>query len=528
MNRAAARPRDGLLLLPWPAHLVAVLIQEKYASGGVFHSSLRQAYPQHLSAYPQIFKRLSTAPAGRQAVVSVHRGRFRFVTNAPAPLAVSLFSGAGIGDLGLRASGFEYLLLTELDPPRADLAAGNFPEAKTLTGDIWELKDHIIDLVEAELASRGHELSLISCTAPCQGMSKSGRGTLLRNIRLGKRPPMDPRNRLILPALEVIERLRPKWVVFENVSEMADTLIEDVDGEIRPILDIIEARLGADYAGRPYDLEFADYGVPQRRRRLITVYTRTEIGKQFLESGGELVPDPTHSSTPGHKLQPWVPVSEVLTRFPPLDARDKASARHDSVPFHRVPLLDERKYEWVRNTPPGRGAFDNQCTDCGFTGNPTHRAVRNNGINQPDKTTPIRCLECNSVLPRPSVIGPDGQPRIMSGFTSAYKRMAGNLPAPALTRNLSFACSDQKLHPTQNRVLSLAEAFAVHTMDQYSYDWTTQNGKVASDGLIRLVIGESIPPKAMELIGQHLLGIERADVIATARAHQYALPGMPG
>ena len=73
---------------------------------------------------------------------------------------------------------------------------------------------------------------------------------------------------------------------------MADTLIEDVDGEIRPILDIIEARLGADYAGRPYDLEFADYGVPQRRRRLITVYTRTEIGKQFLESGGELVPDP--------------------------------------------------------------------------------------------------------------------------------------------------------------------------------------------------------------------------------------------
>jgi DNA (cytosine-5)-methyltransferase 1 len=441
---------------------------------------------------------------------------------------VSLFSGAGIGDLGLRASGFEYLLLTELDPPRADLAAGNFPEAKTLTGDIWELKDHIVDLVEAELASRGQELSLVSCTAPCQGMSKSGRGTLLRNIRLGKRPQMDPRNRLILPALEVIKRLQPKWVVFENVSEMADTLIEDESGEVRPILEILEDQLGLDYSGRPYDLEFADYGVPQRRRRLITVYTRTEIGKRFSESGGEFVPDPTHASIPKLKLQPWVPVSTILKRFPPLDAGDRTRASNKAVPFHRVPLLDERKYEWVRNTPPGKGAFDNQCIECGFAGNPIHKAVRTNGINQPDRGTPIRCIECNAVLPRPSVVGPDGEPRIMSGFTSAYKRMSGDLPAPALTRNLSYACSDQKLHPTQHRVLSLAEAFAVHTLDQYRYDWTTQSGKVASDGLIRLVIGESIPPKAMELIGQHLLGIERGHVVATARAHQYVLPGMPG
>ena len=41
----------------------------------------------------------------------------------------------------------------------------------------------------------------------------------------------------------------------------------------------------------------------------------------------------------------------------------------------------------------------------------------------------------------------------------------------ANTESLSFACSDQKVHPTENRTLSLAEAFRLHTLDQYSYKW---------------------------------------------------------
>jgi DNA (cytosine-5)-methyltransferase 1 len=95
----------------------------------------------------------------------------------------------------------------------------------------------------------------------------------------------------------------------------------------------------------------------------------------------------------------------------------------------------------------------------------------------------------------------------MSGFTSAYKRMSGDLPAPALTRNLSYACSDQKVHPTQNRVLSLAEAFAVHTLSDYPFSWRTSRGTTAKDALVRLVLGESIPPRLMELIGAHIIDI---------------------
>lgn len=427
-------------------------------------------------------------------------------------LALSLFSGAGIGDIGFRAAGFEFTGLCELEGDRLGIAKHNFPEGHFFVGDIWNTRDEIIQRTREECEQRGQQLHLISCTAPCQGMSKNGQGTLLKNIREGKRPKLDPRNRLIIPALEIISALRPKVVVFENVLEMRRTIVEDDDGEMIGILDLIAKRLGSDYQGRAYDVEFANYGIPQRRQRLITVYSRVACHHDVLASGGELIPPATHSRNPAGKLKPWVSVSEALKGFPPLDAKSKTTASDSSIPYHRVPTLDDMKYFWVSNTPPGKTAFDNQCVECGFQGNPTHTNTRNDeGVNRSSKETPLYCLQCGEMLPRPSTMGGDGKRRLMSGYTSAYKRMQANLPAPALTRNFSYACSDQKIHPLENRVLSIAEALKVHTLLDYPYEWVTDDRgrrKEASDGLIRLVVGESIPPKFLELLGRYLVETE--------------------
>lgn len=142
-------------------------------------------------------------------------------------LALSLFSGAGIGDVGLRAAGFEMIAFSELEGDRLELVKHNFPAAQFFVGDIWETQSQIIEYAKETCDERGEGLKLISCTAPCQGMSKNGQGTLLKNIREGKRPKLDPRNRLIIPALNVIKSLRPEFVVFENVLEMRRTYIED-------------------------------------------------------------------------------------------------------------------------------------------------------------------------------------------------------------------------------------------------------------------------------------------------------------
>jgi DNA (cytosine-5)-methyltransferase 1 len=388
----------------------------------------------------------------------------------------------------------------------------NFPEALHFTEDIHNVGGKFCADVRQKLVELGaDELFLMTCTAPCQGMSKSGQGTLLNNIRLGKRPKLDPRNRLILPALDIIIELRPRWVVFENVLEMRTTMIADKNGNLRPILDIIKDTLGYDYEGEAYDVEVANYGVPQRRQRLITVYTRDEIAKQRLRDGLPLVPPRTHGASP-NGLPRWISVQEALQGFPPLDSIDKAHAQCGAIPYHYVPVLDPKKYEWIRHTPPGSSAFDNQCAnpDCLYKGNPNHGNFREDGINRARKDTTLYCQRCGELLPRPYTKEIDGGKRIMSGFTSAYKRMEADLPAPALTRNFSYPCSDNKVHPLQNRVLSLAEAMHLQTISQYHYQWgpvvlkPRKPPQFANDGLIRLVIGESVPPKFFEQLGVHI------------------------
>ena len=141
------------------------------------------------------------------------------------------------------------------------------------------------------------------------------------------------------------------------------------------------------------------------------------------------------------------------------------------------------------------------------------------GSTDAHRHTPLYCERCSALLPRPYAEDGKGGLRIMSGYTSAYKRMDANLPAPALTRNLSYPCSDQKMHPHQNRVLSLAEAMTLQTIDRYGYRWgplKTRRGKgnrvqtEASDSLIRLVMGESVPPLFFELLGKYLTAPNQA------------------
>jgi len=101
--------------------------------------------------------------------------------------------------------------------------------------------------------------------------------------------------------------------------------------------------------------------------------------------------------------------------------------------------------------------------------------------------------------------------------------MVWDLPAPTLTTNLSYPSSDHKLHPEQNRVLSLYEAFLLNTLDEFCYEWRFINNGQAPDTLIAEVIGESIPPKAIYLIIGHLLTILANDEIKLFTERQLSL-----
>ena len=424
--------------------------------------------------------------------------------------SISLFCSGGIGDLAARAAGLEVLVANELLEDRCAVFCKNFPDALMIQGDIWEKQTDIIQATREKL--KGRELDFVLATPPCQGMSSNGMGKLLNGIRAGTKTKWDPRNRLIIPTMNIIKELHPKVACFENVPGMESTVIQLDDGNIVNIIDYIKNSLGEEYTGGCQVVEFADYGVPERRQRLISVFSRLPVCIEFFRKNNTFIPPTTHAANgKGGKL-PYITVNDVIATFPPLDAKDKASATSD-IPFHRVPVLDKDKYFWVSNTPPGGGAFDNQCVKCGFQGNPVHGTIRENGINRHKKDTPIYCQKCGALLPRPWVVT-NGEYRLMSGFTSAYKRMDGNQPASALTCNLSYACSDHKLHPTQHRVLSLYEAFHIHTISDFNYVWERNDGKKITDALVRDIIGESIPPRGLKVIFDYIIGIINGNIVA--------------
>ncbi len=198
---------------------------------------------------------------------------------------------------------------------------------------------------------------------------------------------------------------------------------------------------------------------------------------------------------------------DVISSLPPLSAKEGEN-RDSEFPLHRVPILDEKKMFWVANTPEGQTALNNQCVNpaCGYQGNRTHGArYDKDGINKANIDTPLYCEKCGELLPRPYTVDKKtGQKRIMKAFTSAYKRMSWDEPASTLTQNFQYACSDNKLHPSQNRVLSLYEALIIQSISQYDYSFEI-NGKYASDGLIRDSIGESVPPLLIDKIAKFIL-----------------------
>jgi DNA (cytosine-5)-methyltransferase 1 len=172
--------------------------------------------------------------------------------------------------------------------------------------------------------------------------------------------------------------------------------------------------------------------------------------------------------------------------------------------------LDERKLFWVHHTPEGQTAMNNQCInpECLYQGNTLHGAKHNTeGVNRANTDTPLYCEKCGSLLPRPYTIDKKtGEKRIMKAFVSAYKRMSWDVPASTLTQNFQYACSDNKLHPSQDRVLSLYEGLVIQTIAQYPYSFEI-DGKMVPDGLIRDTIGESIPPLLTDKIVKHLIDI---------------------
>ena len=421
---------------------------------------------------------------------------------------LSLFSSAGIGELGIKACGMDILLSNELLRSRCELYQENYPETKSICGDIWLLQDEICK--EWERFDVGSPF-LIYATPPCQGMSFNSVGKRLNEIRKGKAPKDDPRNRLIIPTIQLAKKLQPEWLLLENVQEMQNTIIPIEEELYKNIIDYIRDELGHDYVGGPEVVNCADYGIPQTRIRLITIFTRSKKGKEYYKRNGSFMPTKTHSEKGSSSTKKWVTLREAIGNLPALSA-DEGNNADPHIPLHIVPIMKEDKFWWVKHTPYNESAYNNQCVECGYSDNPRHGMTFKDGRHISKKDTPIYCEKCGSLLPRPTMFDKStGKRRRIKGFDSAYRRMIWDAPAGTITRNFQEVASDKKIHPTQNRTLSIYEATILQTISDYNYKFSI-GGRAISLNACCQVIGESVPPRLIEMICNNIIEIEGENI----------------
>lgn len=175
--------------------------------------------------------------------------------------SIELFAGAGGLALGLEQAGFEHLGLVEFNKAAADTLKKNRPNWNVLCEDVEKVASR--DL-EKEFNIKKYELDLLSGGAPCQSFSYAGK-------RLGLE---DVRGTMFYHYATFLKKLQPKMFLFENVRGL---LTHDQGRTYKTICDIFEEQ---GYSIQYKLLNAWDYGVPQKRERLITIGIRKDlIGK---------------------------------------------------------------------------------------------------------------------------------------------------------------------------------------------------------------------------------------------------------
>lgn len=187
---------------------------------------------------------------------------------------LDLFAGAGGLSLGLEDAGMEVVAAAEWDEDALDTYAKRHPAVPLYPGDIAN-----IDFGEFR-----DSVDVVAGGPPCQPWSDGGKG-------LGHDDPRDGFPQFV----RAVRTIEPRAFVIENVAGLTR-------GARRPhFLRLLRELTSLSYEVRDQVLVAANYGVPQLRRRLFVVGTR---------SGEYAWPDATHGAGSG---RPWRIAGDVVS-----------------------------------------------------------------------------------------------------------------------------------------------------------------------------------------------------------------------
>lgn len=336
-----------------------------------------------------------------------------------AVTAIDLFAGAGGATEGLSNAGFRVIAAIENDKDAAATYATNHPTVRLEQEDIEQVNPSAL---RRRLGLLRRDLFLITACPPCQGFSTLG---------LGNRA--DPRNDLVHQVSRFAKEFRPRVVLVENVPGLAtDRRYDKLTADLR--------RLG--YGSASYVVDAADFGVPQKRRRLIQV--------AVLGADAVLFPADLHDALP-----PDFPLSEASA------AETLAVAgpvRGTADRLHRPRRHSRAVADRIKSIPQNGGRHD---------------------------LPPQHQLKCHKRLD-------------LHGASTVYSRIRTTGPGPTMTTRCTTPSCGRFIHPTEHRGITLREAALLQTFS-HEYEF------IGSHQAIERQIGNAIPVRLAEALGRAAL-----------------------
>lgn len=345
------------------------------------------------------------------------------------PKVIDLFAGVGGLSLGFEQNGFNVVLANEYDSSIAAAYEKNHSGTKMIVGDITKLK------LEETFKPYAGNIDVIIGGPPCQGFSQKGQRKTIH----------DERNFLFKYYVKVVELVKPKYFVMENVPN----LLTAEGGFFKNEIDELFNEMG--YRLKMGVLNASDFGVPQNRKRAVI------IGKQKEEAPN--LPIPKNIT-----VTIWDAISDLAY----LDSGEGSNEQE----YKNAPETDYEK---------------NLRGDCKVLYN--HVATKHSPL----------------ALERLALIPPNSGREVLpaehltkSIYSGTWTRMRKNEVSVTITTRFDTPSSGKFTHPFLNRAITVREAARIQSFpDSFVF--------VGNKGSQMKQVGNAVPPMLAGAIAQVIM-----------------------
>ena len=396
---------------------------------------------------------------------------------------MDLFSGAGgltfgfyynlVEEKFVKRDDVEFVFANEYNPAAAAAFRENYPDINMIEGDIREvLSDDVLDEY-----MKGGEVDVIIGGPPCQSFSTVGQRKY------------DERAKLSNEYLRILEKVKPKMFLFENVKgilsmretfykrdeETGEYIYEDVEhhrGDRKfTKKELVKERTGElvikkleeEFKRIGYTIKYetkcaVDFGVPQIRERVFIIGIRNDLEKEWVFPDGD-----------GERLT----IKDAIGDLPICGENQRIDV------YDKDPITDYQKLMRRDCRESAQHFYCQELTKhfCGVYGDKIRTVIKY--VQQGQGKDDFNALVDAKIV--------EEKYRLTSGFPNTYGRLEEDKPCMTITNNLATPSGLRCIHYKQNRALTPREGARIQSFP----DWFEFKGNRTE---VSRQVGNAVPP----------------------------------